>query len=59
MNALLRFSMAVTLALVAVMPVAAQVCCPTSSFVVPGGQTYRIAYQTVYDERQETAYRVE
>ena len=39
---------------------AAQESCPSSACLTcPTGQTYRIVYQTVYEQRQFTAYRIE
>ena len=38
----------------------AQVCCsPSANLTCATGQTYRIVYQTVYEQRQFTAYRIE
>ncbi len=41
-------------------PAFAQVCCPVSGYqTCADGQTYRIVYQTVCEQRQVTAYRIE
>ncbi len=39
--------------------VAAQDCPSAACLTCPTGQTYRIVYQTVYDQQQHTAYRIE
>ena len=40
-------------------PGVAQECCPTPCVSYCEGQTYRLVYQTVCEQRQYTAYRVE
>ena len=60
MSAAVRFALALSVLLAATAPAAAQVGCPSSACLTcPSGQTYRIVYQTVYEQRQFTAYRVE
>ena len=57
MSAAVRFALALSVLLAAATPAAAQTVCESSA--CPSGQTYRIVYQTVYEQRQFTAYRVE
>jgi len=60
MNTTVRFLLTLSVVAAFSTPVAAQVGCPSSACLTcQGGQTYRIVYQTVYEQRQYTAYRIE
>lgn len=59
MNASVRFLLVLSFLLATASSVAAQDCPSTACLTCPTGQTYRIVYQTVYDQRQFTAYRIE
>jgi hypothetical protein len=60
MNAPVRFLSALSVLIVLAAPAAAQVCCPPSTCATCiAGQTYRIVYKTVCEQRQYTAYRIE
>ncbi len=60
MNAPVRLLLALAILIGGTTPLAAQVCCSAAAPLTCGdGQTYRLVYQTVYDQRQVTAYRVE
>ena len=60
MIAPIRFALVLSVLLASAVPAAGQDSCPsTACLTCPCGQTYRIVYQTVYEQRQFTAYRVE
>ena len=59
MNVPLRVLLSLSLVAAASVPAAAQVCCPPAASLTCAGQTYRIVYQTVYEQQQVTAYRIE
>ncbi|MDD4789001.1 MAG: hypothetical protein PHO07_17665, partial [Pirellulales bacterium] len=53
------FSLSAALGMCLTIPASGQIAYPGGACLNCDGQTYRIVYQTVYDERQVTAYRVE
>ena len=60
MIASIRFMLVLSVLLASAAPAAGQDACPsTACLTCPCGQTYRIVYQTVYEQQQYTAYRVE
>ena len=60
MIAPIRFALMLSVLLASAVPAVGQDSCPsTACLTCPCGQTYRIVYQTVYEQRQFTAYRVE
>jgi hypothetical protein len=60
MSAPIRFILALSVLLAFAAHAVGQCACPSNACLTcASGQTYRIVYQTVYEQRQFTAYRVE
>jgi len=60
MNSHVRFGLVLLFLVAAAATASAQIDCPSSACLTAStGQTYRIVYQTVYEQRQYTAYRIE
>lgn len=57
MNVSIRLMLTLLVVLAIATPAVAQA--PTACMTCPSGQTYRIVYQTVCEQRQVTAYRIE
>ena len=59
MNTLARLISVLSALAALAVPAAAQVGCPSGCLACADGQTYRIVYQTVFEQQQVTAYRID